>query len=80
MFSYETHFYLDGFVENKQNFRYWSSTNHEQSYECLLHSPKATVWCGVTKTCVIGPYFFEEGGGMFIVISESVYVTNIPHP
>lgn len=79
MFSCEAHFYLDGFVGNKQNFCYWSSTNHEQSYECLLHSPKATVWCD-TKTCVIGPYFFEECGRMFTVISEFAYVTNIPHP
>lgn len=61
MFSDEAHFHLDGFV-NKQNFRYWSSTNPEQLHERPLHSPKVTVWCGVTKTCVIGPYFFEEGG------------------
>lgn len=67
--SDEAHFHLDGYV-NKQNFRYWSSTNPEELHERPLHSPKVTVWCGVTKTCVIGPYFFEENGRTVTVNSQ----------
>ena len=59
--SDEAHFHLDGYV-NKQNFRYWSDSNPQELHERPLHSAKVTVWCGVTKTCVIGPYFFEENG------------------
>lgn len=59
--SDEAHFHLDGYV-NKQNFRYWSDTNPQELHERPLHSSKVTVWCGISKKCVIGPYFFEEGG------------------
>lgn len=69
MMSDEAHFHLDGYV-NKQNFRYWSITNPEELHERPLHSPKVTVWCGVTKSCVIGPYFFEEGGRTVTVNSQ----------
>ncbi|XP_046683513.1 uncharacterized protein LOC124369534 [Homalodisca vitripennis] len=69
MMSDEAHFHLDGYV-NKQNFRYWSPTNPEELHERPLHCPKVTVWCGVTKSCVIGPYFFEEGGRTVTVNSQ----------
>lgn len=67
--SDEAHFHLDGYV-NKQNFRYWSDTNPQELHERPLHSAKLTVWCGVTKKCVIGPYFFEEAGRTVTVNQE----------
>lgn len=69
LMSDEAHFHLDGYV-NKQNFRYWSVTNPQELHERPLHSSKVTVWCGVTKKCVIGPYFFEEGGRTVTVNQE----------
>lgn len=71
--SDEAHFHLNGYV-NKQNFRYWSEKNPEELHERPLHSPKVTVWCGVTKKCVIGPYFFEENG-QTVTVNSQRYLT-----
>ncbi|XP_025266325.1 uncharacterized protein LOC105254594 isoform X2 [Camponotus floridanus] len=60
MITDEAHFYLNGDV-NKQNVRYWSDENPRVINEKPLHSPKVTVWMGVSKWGVIGPFFF---GGM----------------
>ena len=58
--SDEAHFYLNGTV-NKQNFRYWASENPRELHQRPLHSPKVTVWCGMGKCGIFGPFFFEEG-------------------
>jgi len=55
--SDEAHFYISGTV-NKQNFRYWAANNLPQLHERPLHSPKVTVWCGVSQFGVIGPVLF----------------------
>jgi hypothetical protein len=59
-------FYLSGTV-NKQNFRYWAAENPRELHARPLHSPKVTVWCTLSSIGVIGPYFFEEGGGTVTV-------------
>jgi hypothetical protein len=59
MISDEAHFHLDGSV-NKQNCRYWVAENPRQLHQRPLHSPKVTVWCGIAKFGIVGPYFFEE--------------------
>jgi hypothetical protein len=48
----EAHFHLNGTV-NKQNRRYWASDNPRALHQRPLHSPKVTVWCAVTKECVV---------------------------
>ena len=55
--SDEAHFHLNGYV-NKQNFRYWATANLRELHERPLHSPKVTVWCGVTSAEVVGPLLF----------------------
>ena len=72
LMSDEAHFHLDGFV-NKQNFRYWSDENPQQLHERPLHSAKVTVWCAVSNKCVIGPYFFEEGG-LTVTVNHERYL------
>lgn len=59
--SDEAHFHLNGVV-NKQNCRYWAQNNPRELHQRPLHSEKVTVWAAVSKSCVIGPYFFEEDG------------------
>jgi hypothetical protein len=59
--SDEAHFHLSGTV-NKQNFRYWATENPRELHQQPLHCERVTVWCGVSRTCIIGPYFFRENG------------------
>ncbi|CAG7732149.1 unnamed protein product, partial [Allacma fusca] len=59
LFTDEAHFYLNGDV-NKQNMRYWSTENPMIIHEKPLHSAKLTVWMGVAKFGIVGPYVFDE--------------------
>ncbi|KAF2366556.1 Protein of unknown function DUF4817 [Trinorchestia longiramus] len=52
----DAHFHLNGEV-NKQNCRIWASENPREIHE---HPLKVTVWCGITSSRIIGPYFFED--------------------
>lgn len=67
--SDEAHFHLNGSV-NKQNCRYWSPNNPQQLHQRPLHCDRVTVWAGLGKFGVIGPYFFEENGRAVTVNSE----------
>ena len=67
--SDEAHFNLSGYV-NKQNFRYWSTTNPMQLHEKPLHSERVTVWCAISHVGVWGPYFFEEEDKTVTVTSD----------
>ena len=58
-FSDEAHFHLCGSV-NKQNMRYWAYTNPRELHQRPLHSPKVTVWCAISSSGIIGPWFCEE--------------------
>ena len=44
---------------NKQNFGYWSDTNLHKLHQHALYDQKFTLWCAVSSTGVIGPYFFD---------------------
>lgn len=59
LFSDEAHFHIDGYV-NKQNMRYWSPTNPKERHQKRLHCQKTTVWCAISASGVIGPYFFDH--------------------
>lgn len=65
--SDEAHFHLNSVV-NRQNFRYRASENPHTLHE--LHSPKVTVWRGVGKFGIVGPYFFEKNGNTVTVTAD----------
>ena len=67
--SDKVHFHLNGTV-NKQNFRYWASENPRELHQRPLCSPKVTVWCGLGKFGIFGPFFFEEGEKAATVTSD----------
>lgn len=54
----EAHFYISGEV-NRQNYRYWGTSNPHVVHESALHPKKVTVWIGICATSIIGPYFFD---------------------
>ena len=70
--SDEAHFQLNGTV-NKQNCRFWGDMNPRQIHFTPLHPQKVTIWCGVTSQFIIGPYFFEDGGGNVRTINGDRY-------
>lgn len=57
----EANFTLDGVV-NKQNCRIWGTEIPCASAVKEQYPPHVTVWCGVSKRAIIGPYFFEQSG------------------
>jgi len=59
--SDEAHFYLDGMV-SKQNCRVWGSENPHATMTHDPFAPHITVWCALSCTTLVGPYFFWEGG------------------
>ena len=60
MMSDEAHFHLNGFVD-KQNCRFWEAENPRELHQRPLHSSKVTMWCGVSKIGIVGPYFLKRG-------------------
>ena len=71
--SDEAHFHVSGFV-NKQNFCYWSQANPWALHEKPLHSQKVTVWCTMSASGIIGPYFFEKEAGYAVTVNADCYV------
>ena len=55
----EAHFHLNAFA-NKENCRFLASGNPKEIHECPLHLVKVTVWCGITSSRIIRPYFFSR--------------------
>ena len=71
--SDEAHFHLSGYV-NKQNYRYWADANPHQLHERPLHSEKVTVWCAISSSGIIGPYFFEDANERAVTVTSERYV------
>ena len=69
MMSDEVHFHLDGYV-SKQNCQFWAAENPQKLHQRPLHNAKVSVWCGISKVGIVGPYFFEEEGATVTVTSE----------
>ena len=55
----EAHFTLTGNV-NRKNCVHWAGNNPHDVFVSSLHDEKVTVWCGITSTFILAPYFFEE--------------------
>ena len=49
IFSDEAHFYSNGSVSNKQNYRHWSKTQPQLIKQKPLHPQRVTVWCGLSS-------------------------------
>ena len=71
--SDEAHFHINGAV-NRHNCRYWAPQNPQMTHELPLHSPKVTVWCGVSGFGIIGPYFFQNDNDQTVTVNSQRYV------
>ena len=73
IFSDESHIHLQC-VPNRQNLRKWSNSKPDFTYEKSLHSPKVTVWCGLSSKKIFGPYFFENTEGDAVTVNKERYI------
>ena len=76
LFSDESHFYLDGYV-NQQNIRTCAPEKSDFKMEKSLSRRKLTVWCGFSWQITLLSFFFAEntifnGESYRIMISEHV--------
>jgi hypothetical protein len=71
--SDEAYIHLPGYV-NKQNFRYWMRENPKRMHEKPLYCEKVTVWCPISTSGIIGPYFFEDDAGKWVTLTSQRYV------
>lgn len=55
----EAVFHIGGFV-NRHNSHYWASVNPNECVEKAQGRPKVTVWCGITSSQVVGPFFLRN--------------------
>ena len=67
--SEEPQFHVTGLV-TKKNFRYCSQANPRALHEKPLHSQKVTVWCAMSASGIIGPYFFDNVAGNAVVNAD----------
>ena len=80
LFSDESTFHVCGKV-NRHNCRIWGSENPHQVIEYERDTPKLSVWLGLHKHGVIGPFFFMEStvtGHSYLDMLENFAVPQIP--
>jgi hypothetical protein len=79
MFSDEATFHTCGKV-NRHNIRIWGSENPHSFREHVGDSNKVSVWYGMMKYRIIGPFFFIEPtvtGNIFLDMSEQFAVPQL---
>ena len=72
-FSDEAHFQLSGHVNSKNNI-YWGNSKPDEVLQQPLHSEKCTVWAAMSRHCIIGPFFFEDGQGRTTTVDTDGYI------
>lgn len=71
--SDEANFHLSGHV-NKQNMRFWALEKPEPIPNQPLSREKLNVWCAITPTRIIGPFFFEDEDGDTTTTNQHRYL------
>ena len=75
MWSDEATFKTNGHV-NRHNSVYWCDTNPFQILQKDVNAPGITVWCGLSSSGLVGPYFFEgtvNGESYLKLLKEQVW-------
>ena len=53
---------------NKQNVRFWASSQPDEHVQVPLSVEKTTVWCAIGRNGIFGPYFFEGDDGQTVTV------------
>jgi hypothetical protein len=78
-FSDEAAFHLNGLV-NKHNVRYWSEENPHVTIKTVMQSPKINVWCAMSETRLIGPFFFNDdtiNGQKYLTMLQDFFIPEL---
>ena len=65
----------------KHNCRIWGSENPHVIHEHERDTPKANVWCRLTRNSVIGPFFFIEvtvTGHVYLDMLQNFFIDQLP--
>ena len=73
VFIDEAHFHLSGHV-NKQNTRFWASSQPHDHVQVPLSVEKTTVWCAIGRNDIFGPYFFEGDDRQTVTVNSEQYI------
>ena len=76
VFSNETHFHLDGHVNN-QNCRYWDTQSAKKIGERPLHSEQRTGFCTISGQGISGPIDVEDNHGRMATLNATRYRKNL---
>ena len=79
IFSDEATFHISGRV-NRHNCRIWGDENPHELYEHERDSSKVSVWCGMAKNQIYGPFFFDErtvNGASYLNMLQNFFVPKL---
>jgi hypothetical protein len=79
IFSDEATFHISGRV-NRHNCRIWGDENPHELYEHERDSSKVSVWCGMAKDQIYGPFFFDErtvNGASYLNMLQNFFVPQL---
>lgn len=69
----EAHIHLSGYI-NSQNAIHWGSRRPDDVVTTSLHPTKVTIWCAMSTSGVIGPYFYEDQNQQPLTVNSTRYV------
>lgn len=72
-FSNGSVFHLSGRV-NRHNCRIWGKSNPAEILQHERDSPKLVVWCAMSSTELMGPFFFHDASGTTTTVTGNNYL------
>ena len=78
LYTDEAHCELSGTI-NSHNAVYWGTQRPTEVLQSPLHSPKVTIWCAISSSGLIGPYFFEDQSGATVTVDGARYKRLLSH-
>ena len=78
IYTDEAHCELNGRI-NSHNAVHWGTQRPSEVLQTPLHSPKVTIWCGLSSSGLLGPYFFEDQNGATVTVNGDRYRRMLSH-
>ena len=79
---FHAHFTREKILNKSGNWVHWEDNNPHDVLAPPLHDEKVSVWCGITCTFILGPYFFKEvtdGDLQTCTVTSARYLDMLTH-